>query len=74
MEEFHSPIKIIPFRIASLVLFGTILTHLVGGSAGQEGTVLQIRGAVADRFTLLFKLSKRDHKDTDETLENVINF
>ena len=30
LEEFHSPKKIIPFRMAPLVLFGTILTHLFG--------------------------------------------
>ena len=30
LEEFHSPKKIIPFKMAPLVLFGTILTHLFG--------------------------------------------
>lgn len=62
LEEFHSPNKIIPFRMAPLVLFGTILTHLFGGSAGREGTAVQIGGAVADRFTKLLKLSKRDRQ------------
>lgn len=62
LEEFHSPKKIIPFRMVPLVLFGTILTHLFGGSAGREGTAVQIGGAVADRFTKLLKLSKRDRQ------------
>lgn len=62
LEEFHSPKKIIPFRMAPLVLFGTLLTHLVGGSAGREGTAVQIGGAIADRFTKALKLSKRDRK------------
>lgn len=62
LEEFHSPKKIIPFRMAPLVLFGTILTHFFGGSAGREGTAVQIGGAIADRFTKVFKLSKRDRK------------
>jgi len=62
LEEFHSPKKIIPFRMAPLVLFGTILTHLFGGSAGREGTAVQIGGAIADRFTKLLKLSKRDRQ------------
>tara|TARA_R110002049_G_scaffold308805_1_gene514139 strand:- start:3081 stop:4385 length:1305 start_codon:yes stop_codon:yes gene_type:complete len=62
LEEFHSPKKIIPFRMAPLVLFGTILTHFFGGSAGREGTAVQIGGAVADRFTKILKLSKRDRK------------
>tara|TARA_R110000796_G_scaffold252571_1_gene387985 strand:+ start:28501 stop:29811 length:1311 start_codon:yes stop_codon:yes gene_type:complete len=62
LEEFHSPKKIIPFRMAPLVLFGTILTHFFGGSAGREGTAVQIGGAVADRLTKLFKLSKTDRR------------
>ncbi len=62
LEEFHSPKKIIPFRMAPLVLFGTLITHLFGGSAGREGTAVQIGGAVADRFTYFFKLSERDRK------------
>ncbi|NKI27134.1 voltage-gated chloride channel family protein [Arenibacter sp. 6A1] len=62
LEEFHHPRKIIPFRMAPLVLFGTIATHLFGGSAGREGTAVQIGGAIADQFTKLFKLSRRDRK------------
>lgn len=62
LEEFHTPKKIIPFRMAPLVLFGTILTHLFGGSAGREGTAVQIGGAVADRFTKALNLSKRDRQ------------
>ena len=62
IEEFHSPKKVIPFRMVPLVLFGTIVTHLFGGSAGREGTAVQIGGAIADRFTKILKLSKRDRK------------
>ena len=62
IEELHSPNKIIPFRMAPLVLFGTILTHLFGGSAGREGTAVQIGGAIADRFTKVLNLSKRDRQ------------
>jgi len=62
LEEFHSPKKIIPLRMVPLVLFGTILTHLFGGSAGREGTAVQIGGAIADRFTKLFRLTKRDRQ------------
>lgn len=62
LEELHSPKKIIPFRMAPLVLFGTVLTHLFGGSAGREGTAVQIGGAIADRFTKVLNLSKRDRQ------------
>jgi H+/Cl- antiporter ClcA len=33
------------------VLIGTIITHLFGGSAGREGTAVQMGGAIADQFT-----------------------
>ena len=62
LEEFHSPKKIIPFKMAPLVLFGTVVTHLFGGSAGREGTAVQIGGAVADQFTKIFRLSQSDRK------------
>ena len=62
LDEIQSPKKHIPFKMAPLVLFGTLLTHLVGGSAGREGTAVQIGGAIADRFKKTFKLSNRDRK------------
>ena len=62
LEEIHSPKKIIPLRMAPLVLFGTIATHLFGGSAGREGTAVQIGGAIADRFTKILKLSNQDRQ------------
>ncbi|MFP5436972.1 MAG: voltage-gated chloride channel family protein [Bacteroidia bacterium] len=62
LEEFDSPKKIIPFRMAPLVLFGTLVTHLFGGSAGREGTAVQMGGAIADLFTKWFKLTDNDRK------------
>ncbi|GLB53094.1 voltage-gated chloride channel membrane protein [Neptunitalea chrysea] len=62
LEEFHSPNKIIPFKMAPLVLFGTVMTHLFGGSAGREGSAVQMGGAIADQFTKWFKLNKDDRK------------
>lgn len=62
LDEYHSPKKVIPFKMAPLVYLGTILTHLFGGSAGREGTAVQIGGAIADQFTKLFKLSNLDRK------------
>ena len=37
IEEFHSPSQVVPLKMAPLVLFGTLVTHLFGGSAGREG-------------------------------------
>lgn len=62
LEEFQSPKQIIPLKMAPLVLFGTIITHLFGGSAGREGTAVQMGGAIADQFTKIFKLRPRDRK------------
>ena len=36
-----------PLRTAPLVFFSTVLTHLVGGSAGREGAILQIGGSIS---------------------------
>lgn len=62
IEEWQNPTKLIPFQMAPLVLVTTLLTHLFGGSAGREGTAVQMGGAIADQFTRLFKLSNLDRK------------
>ncbi|QPH38308.1 voltage-gated chloride channel family protein [Pedobacter endophyticus] len=62
IEELHTPKKIIPLIMAPLIFAGTIITHLFGGSAGREGTAVQIGGAFADQFTKIFKLRPRDRK------------
>jgi H+/Cl- antiporter ClcA len=62
IEELQSPKKVIPLIMAPLIFAGTILTHLFGGSAGREGTAVQIGGAFADQFTKIFKLKPRDRK------------
>ncbi len=62
LEEFHSPKKVIPLKMAPLVLFGTLATHLFGGSAGREGTAVQMGGAIADQFTKWFRLNDPDRK------------
>ncbi|WP_432223102.1 voltage-gated chloride channel family protein [Flavobacterium sp. TMP13] len=62
LEEYHEPKKVIPFKMAPLVLFGTIITHLFGGSAGREGTAVQMGGAIADQFKSIFKLTDNDRK------------
>ena len=62
LEEIHRPKQIIPFLMAPLVLFGTLVTHLFGGSAGREGTAVQMGGALADQLTKLFRLRPRDRK------------
>ncbi|OMQ13642.1 voltage-gated chloride channel family protein [[Flexibacter] sp. ATCC 35103] len=62
LEEYENPKSVIPFKMAPLVLLGTLLTHLFGGSAGREGTAVQMGGAIADQFTKLFNLDNSERK------------
>ena len=62
IEEIRSPHDIIPFRMAPLVNIGNVLAHLIGGSAGREGTGVQMGGAIADQFSRLFRMRRRDHR------------
>lgn len=62
LEEYENPQQPIPFKMAPLVLIGTLITHLVGGSAGREGTAVQMGGAIADQFSKWFQLDKNDRK------------
>lgn len=52
----------IPLRMAPLVFLGTFITHLFGGSAGREGTGVQIGSSIAESIGKLFKLDKTDTK------------
>ncbi|HEU0227718.1 MAG TPA: voltage-gated chloride channel family protein [Arachidicoccus soli] len=60
IDEIHKPGGGIPFRMAPLVLITTVITHLFGGSAGREGTAIQIGGSIAGFFVKKFKLNKED--------------
>ena len=62
IDNIHEPKKVIPFRMAPFILLGTVITHLFGGSAGREGTAIQMGGTIADQFTKLFRLSKNNRK------------
>ncbi|MGZ6420935.1 MAG: voltage-gated chloride channel family protein [Bdellovibrionota bacterium] len=62
IDQFHDPQTVIPFRMAPLVLLGTLLTHLFGGSAGREGTAVQMGGSIADQLTHVFKVSRGDRR------------
>lgn len=62
LEEYENPQKTIPLKMAPLVLLGTLITHLFGGSAGREGTAVQMGGAIADQFTKIFNLDNSERK------------
>lgn len=62
IEEIRSPHDIIPFKMAPLVYIGTVLTHLFGGSAGREGTGVQMGGAIADQFSRVLQMNRYNRK------------
>ncbi|GJM61465.1 voltage-gated chloride channel family protein [Persicobacter diffluens] len=60
MDEIHKPGGGVPGRMSPFVLFSTVITHLFGGSAGREGTAVQIGGATAQQLGNLLKLDEDD--------------
>lgn len=60
IDNIHNPQKKIPFKMAPLVYIGTLVTHFLGGSAGREGTALQMAGAISDQLTKPFKLTPNE--------------
>ncbi|WP_241488470.1 chloride channel protein [Sphingomonas sanguinis] len=55
-EQIHEPGGGVPLRMAPLVFLGTIAPHLLGGSAGREGTAVQLGGSLASAIAGLFRL------------------
>jgi H+/Cl- antiporter ClcA len=63
VDEIHEPGGGIPLRMAPLILIGTVVTHLFGGSAGREGTAVQMGGSLASGLSqLLPRLSQSDRR------------
>jgi H+/Cl- antiporter ClcA/PII-like signaling protein len=62
LEETHDPTSTIPVRMTPLVLIGTIVTHLFGGSAGREGTAIQMGASLADQLARPFRLTPHDRR------------
>ena len=60
MEQIHQQSGGIPKRMAPIILITTVITHLFGGSAGREGTAVQIGGSLAAMFGKWFKLKGQD--------------
>ena len=62
IDEIHDPKRVVPKRMAPLILLGTVVTHIFGGSAGREGTAVQMGGSFADYLTRLFSLAPADRR------------
>lgn len=57
IDTIHDAGPRLPLRMAPMVLIGTVLTHLFGGSAGREGTAVQMGASLADAVAHRLKLS-----------------
>ena len=67
VDEIHEPTgpgtpRWVPRRLAPLVFGGTVVTHLFGGSAGREGTAIQMSGSLTDLLARTLRLDGRDRR------------
>jgi H+/Cl- antiporter ClcA len=62
LEEYEQPSKRISFKLAPIILFSTLVTHLFGGSAGREGTAVQMSTSIADQLSRWFIFTKDERK------------
>ena len=50
----------VPMMLTPVIFLATVLTHLVGGSAGREGAALQIGGSIGWHAGKLFRQDERN--------------
>jgi H+/Cl- antiporter ClcA len=58
LDTVHEDSPQLPLRMSPMVLIGTVLTHIFGGSAGREGTAVQMGASLADAVAHLLKGGK----------------
>lgn len=59
LDDFQNDSTHIPPRLAPSILISTLVTHLFGGSAGREGTAIQMGAGIAATFSR-YVASSRD--------------
>lgn len=52
----------VTIKTAPLIFFSTVVTHLLGGSAGREGAALQLGGSIASSFGRMWELNEKDER------------
>ena len=52
----------VSYLMAPLIIVSTLITHLVGGSAGREGAALQLGGSIGSQIGGLFRLDEKDRQ------------
>ena len=58
IDTVHENAAQIPLRMAPMVFIGTVLTHVFGGSAGREGTAVQMGASLADWISHRLRVDK----------------
>lgn len=59
LDRIHDNGPRLPFRMAPMVLLGTVWSHLFGASVGREGSAVQMGAAMADGLSHAFRLKPR---------------
>ena len=49
LSTIHAETEL-PFKMAPLIFVSTLVTHLLGGSAGREGAALQLGGSIGNQL------------------------
>ncbi len=62
LEQTHDPTETIPVRMTPLILIGTFMTHLFGGSAGREGTAIQTGASLADQLSRPLRMAPHERR------------
>lgn len=63
LEEIENPKQTLPWTMGPLVVVSTLVTHLFGGSAGREGTAIQISATLADHLQKTFHIPSSERKN-----------
>lgn len=63
IQGAHSTDTPIPVAMAPYALLGTWMTHVLGGSAGREGTAVQLAGSLGDAVGRRLGLDPADRRD-----------
>lgn len=61
ISSIHSSTDI-PLKMAPLIFISTVITHLLGGSAGREGAAIQLGGSIANKIGKVIKLNENDQR------------
>ena len=60
IDQIHESGTGVPRRMAPMILVSTVITHVFGGSAGREGTAVQMGGSIASALARWFHLGPSD--------------